>query len=46
VGNLRCLVNTRPDLGHAVGYVSHYLEDPREGHMAVVKNIVRYVAGT
>jgi hypothetical protein len=46
VGSLRYLVNTRPDIGFAVGYVSRFLEDPREDHMAAVKNIVRYVAGT
>jgi hypothetical protein len=46
VGSLRYLVNTRPDIGFAVGYVSRFLEDPREHHMAAVKNIVRYVAGT
>jgi hypothetical protein len=46
VGSLRYLVNTRLDLGYVVGYVSRFLEDPREDHMAAVKNIVRYVAGT
>jgi hypothetical protein len=46
VGSLKYLVNTRSDLGYIVGYVSHYLEDPREDHMAAVKNIVRYVVGT
>jgi hypothetical protein len=35
-----------PDLGFTVGYVSRFLEDPREDHMAVVKHILRYVAGT
>ncbi|CAA6674416.1 unnamed protein product [Spirodela intermedia] len=29
VGSLRYLVNTRPDLAFAVGYVSHLLEEPR-----------------
>jgi hypothetical protein len=28
VGSLRYLVNTRPDLAFAVGYVSHFLEEP------------------
>jgi hypothetical protein len=40
VGSLRYLVNTRPNIGFT------HLEDPREDHMAAVKNIVRYVAGT
>jgi hypothetical protein len=46
VGSLRYLINTHPDLSYAVGYVSRFLEDPQEDHMAVMKNIVRYVAGT
>lgn len=46
VGSLRYLVNTRPDLAFAVGYVSRFLEEPREDHLAAVKHILRYVAGT
>jgi hypothetical protein len=46
VGNLRYLVNTRPDFAFAVGYVSHFLEEPREDHLTTVKKILRYVAGT
>jgi hypothetical protein len=46
VGSLRYLVNTCPDLAFDVGYVSHFLEEPREDHLAVVKKILRYVAGT
>jgi hypothetical protein len=46
VGSLRYLVNTRPDLSFAVGYVSRFLEKPCEDHLAAVKHIVRYVAGT
>jgi hypothetical protein len=46
VGSLRYLVNTRPDLTFAIGYVSHFLEEPREDHFAAVKKILRYVAGT
>jgi hypothetical protein len=45
IGNLRCLVNTHPDLAFAVGYVSRFLEEPREDHLAVVKRILCYVAG-
>lgn len=44
--SLRYLVNTRPDLAFAVGYVSRFLEDPREDHLAAVKHILRYVAGS
>jgi hypothetical protein len=43
---LRYLVNTHPDLAFAVGYMSHFLEEPREDHFAVVKKILCYVAGT
>jgi hypothetical protein len=46
VGNLRYLVNTRPDLAFVVGYVSHFLEEPREYHHAAVKKILHYVTGT
>jgi hypothetical protein len=40
------LVNTRSDLAFAVGYVSHFLEEPREDHLVAVKRILNYVAGT
>ncbi|WVZ92507.1 hypothetical protein U9M48_038564 [Paspalum notatum var. saurae] len=46
VGGLRYLVHTRPDLAFAVGYVSRFMEDPREDHLAAVKHLLRYVAGT
>jgi hypothetical protein len=39
-------VNTHPDLAFVVGYVSRFLEEPREDHLAAVKKILRYVAGT
>jgi hypothetical protein len=40
------LVNTHPDLAFDVGYVSHFVEEPREDHLATVKKILRYVVGT
>jgi hypothetical protein len=46
VGSLRYLVNTHPDLTSAVGYVSHFLEEPREDHLVAVKKFLRYVVGT
>lgn len=46
VGGLRYLVNSRPDLAFAVGYVSRFMAEPHEDHMAAVKHILRYVAGT
>jgi hypothetical protein len=45
VGNLRCLVNTHPNLAFAVGYVSRFLEEPREDHLAAVQQILCYVTG-
>jgi hypothetical protein len=46
VSSLGYLVNTRPDLEFVVGYVSCFLEEPREYHVAVVKQILLYVTGT
>jgi hypothetical protein len=46
IGILRYLVSTRPDLAFAVGYVSRFLEEPREDHLAAVKKILHYVVGT
>jgi hypothetical protein len=46
VGSLRYLMNTRPDMAFSVGLVSRFMEKPTEDHMAVVKRIIRYVAGT
>uniref|UniRef100_A0ACD5TXY1 Uncharacterized protein n=1 Tax=Avena sativa TaxID=4498 RepID=A0ACD5TXY1_AVESA len=46
VRSLRYLVNTRPDIGFAVGIVSRYMEAPTSQHMAAVKHIIRYVSGT
>ena len=46
VGSLRYLVHTRPDLAFSVGYVSRFMEEPHEDHMAAVKQILRYVAET
>jgi hypothetical protein len=46
VESLRYLVNTRPDLVYLVGYVSCFMERPTAEHLAAVKRIIRYVAGT
>ena len=32
VGDLRYLVHTRSDITFTVGYVSRFMEDPREDH--------------
>jgi len=46
VGGLRYLVHIRPNIAFAVGYVSSFMEDPREDHWATVKRLLRYVKGT
>ena len=46
VGSLRYLVHTRPDISFAVGYVSRFMEQPRQEHLAAVKHLLRYIAGT
>jgi hypothetical protein len=46
VGGLRWLTHTRPDIAFAVGYVSRFMEDPREDHWTAVKRLLRYVQGT
>jgi hypothetical protein len=46
VGSLRYLVHTRPDIAFAVGYVSRFMEAPTSEHLAAVKRILRYIAGT
>jgi hypothetical protein len=46
IGSLRYLMNTCPDLAFTIVYMSHFLEEPQEDHLAVVKKILRYVAGT
>jgi hypothetical protein len=46
VGSLRYLVHTRPDIAYSVGYVSRFMEEPTTEHLAAVKRILRYIAGT
>ena len=46
LGSLRYLCNSRPDLAYAVGYLSCFMEAPRLEHLAAVKRVLRYVAGT
>jgi len=46
VGSLRYLVNSRPDLAYAVGYISRFMEKPTTEHLTAVKRVLRYVAGT
>ena len=46
VSGLRYLVHTRPEITFVVGYVSRFIEDPREDHWAAVKRLLRYDKGT
>jgi hypothetical protein len=46
IGSLRYLVNTRPDIAHAVGVVSRHMEAPGKEHWAAVKQILCYIRGT
>jgi hypothetical protein len=46
VGALWYLVHTRQDLAHSVSFVNQFMAEPHEDHLAVVKMILCYVAGT
>jgi hypothetical protein len=46
IGSLRYLVNTRPDIAHAVGIVSRFMEAPSEKHWTAVKQTLRHLSGT
>ena len=46
IGGLRYLTHTRPDITFAVGYVSRFMEAPTTAHLAAVKHLLRYIAGT
>jgi hypothetical protein len=46
VGALRYLLHTCSELTFIVGYLSHFMEEPRGDHLAAVKRVLRYVAGT
>jgi hypothetical protein len=46
IGALRYLLHTRPKLTFAIGYLSCFMEEPRGDHLATVKRVLTYVAGT
>jgi hypothetical protein len=46
MGSLRYLVNTRPDITFAVGYLNRFMEAPVADHLAAVKHLLRYISGT
>ena len=46
IGSLRYLLHTRPELSFSVGYLSRFMEEPRQEHMAALKHLLRHVAAT
>jgi hypothetical protein len=46
VGSLRYLTHSRPDLTFSVGYVSRFMQSPKQIHMQAVKQILRYLKGS
>lgn len=45
-GALQYLTLTRPDLSYAVQQLCLFMHDPRDGHMNLLKRVLRYVQGT
>jgi len=45
-GALQYLTFTRPDIAYSVQQVCLHMHDPREPHLAALKQILRYVRGT
>ncbi|KAD2804715.1 hypothetical protein E3N88_38092 [Mikania micrantha] len=46
IGCLQYLTHTRPDLSYSVGYVSRFMQSPKETHKQALKQILRYVKGS
>jgi len=46
VGSLLYLTTTRLDIMYVASLVSRYMESPKDSHWKMVKQILRYVAGT
>ncbi|XP_071726893.1 uncharacterized mitochondrial protein AtMg00810-like [Rutidosis leptorrhynchoides] len=45
-GALQYLTFTRPDISYSVQQICLHMHDPRDGHMAALKRILRYIRGT
>lgn len=45
-GALQYLTFTRPDIAYAVQQICLHMHDPREGHLNLVKRVLRYIEGT
>ena len=47
VGGLMYLaIGTRPDIAHAVSYLSQFNSDPQQSHWIAAKRVLRYLKGT
>ena len=46
VGSLLYLKTTRHDIMYTAGFVSRFMEYPKDSHWKMVKRIMRYVADT
>nr|GEZ52543.1 ribonuclease H-like domain, reverse transcriptase, RNA-dependent DNA polymerase [Tanacetum cinerariifolium] len=46
IGSLRYLLHTRPDLSYLVGLLSRFMQDPKDHHLKLVKQVIRYIKGT
>jgi hypothetical protein len=46
IGSLLYLLHTRPDLTISVGFLSRFMEDPKEDHMEALKHLLRYIVAT
>jgi hypothetical protein len=44
IGSLRYLLHTRRDLNFSVGFLSCFMEDPKEDHMEALKHLLWYIA--
>ena len=40
------LTLSRPDISHAVGVMSRYMQNPKKLHLKAVRRILRYIKGT
>jgi hypothetical protein len=40
------MVSTRPDISHAIGVVSRYMENPGKEHWATMKWVLQYLIST
>lgn len=46
VGSLLWVTKTRPDIAHAVGVLTRFMQNPGPAHMTAAKRVMRYLKGT